>query len=90
MERQKEFPSVTTRFGDPGTLFHDWRAYADLRGEHSFGAWHGTMRLFESEHQARQLCTLGCQIMQGYYFYRPMPIAQFEALLQKQAHRCSA
>lgn len=44
----------------------------------------------ESEHQARQLCMLGCHIMQGYYFYRPMPIAQFEALLQKQAHRCSA
>jgi iron complex outermembrane receptor protein len=46
MERQKELPSVTTRFGDPGTLFHDRRAYADLRGEHSFGAWQGTMRLF--------------------------------------------
>ncbi|MCX8049647.1 MAG: TonB-dependent receptor [Methylohalobius sp.] len=47
MERQKELPNATTAvFGDAGTLFHDRRAYADLRGEGSIGAWQGNVRLF--------------------------------------------
>lgn len=35
----------------------------------------------ELKHQAAWLRTLGCEYCQGYYFARPMPAAQVEALL---------
>ena len=34
----------------------------------------------ESEAQARFLQDAGCALMQGYYFYKPMPVQEFEAL----------
>ncbi|GAB6068097.1 hypothetical protein JCM13664_14160 [Methylothermus subterraneus] len=46
MERAKELPNATARFGDPGTLFHDRRAYADLSGRRALGDWQGNVRLF--------------------------------------------
>lgn len=39
----------------------------------------------ETKAQADYLKSLSCFYMQGYYFYRPMPAAQFEALLQEAA-----
>lgn len=38
----------------------------------------------ETMEQADYLKNLGCKIMQGYYFSRPLPIDQFEALLERQ------
>ena len=35
--------------------------------------------------QARELTALGCDAMQGYYFARPMPPEDFEALLRGAA-----
>ncbi len=46
MERAKELPTATSRFGDPGTLFHDRRAYFDLARVQALGAWQTTLRLF--------------------------------------------
>lgn len=43
----------------------------------------------ETKEQAERLSWAGCQIMQGYYFYRPMPLEEFGELLKKQAERCS-
>lgn len=34
------------------------------------------------------LAQLGCDIIQGYYFYRPMPIAEFMQLLNLQDEAC--
>ncbi len=39
----------------------------------------------ETIEQADFLKNLGCQIMQGYYFSRPIPAEEFEKLLQKQS-----
>lgn len=36
----------------------------------------------ETEAQVQFLKDLGCRYAQGYYFYKPMPTAEFEALLQ--------
>ncbi len=33
----------------------------------------------ETKEQVEFLCTVGCDIIQGYYFARPMPVDQFEA-----------
>ncbi len=35
----------------------------------------------ETEEQVEFLANSGCPLAQGYYFYKPMPIADFEALL---------
>ena len=34
----------------------------------------------ETEKQFRRMQSLGCSLMQGYYFSRPLPVAEFEAL----------
>ena len=36
----------------------------------------------ETREQIRFLSDLGCRYMQGYYFYRPMPVAEFEDLIR--------
>lgn len=36
----------------------------------------------ENEEQVAFLKNLGCRYVQGYYFYKPMPVAAFEQLLQ--------
>jgi len=38
----------------------------------------------ESQELVNYLVDLGCRYLQGYYFYRPMPVEQFEALLKDQ------
>lgn len=38
----------------------------------------------ETETQANYLRNAGCKAMQGYYFYRPMPLKQLIPLLKKQ------
>lgn len=35
----------------------------------------------ETESQKDYLMSLGCRYMQGYFFYKPMPVANFEALI---------
>lgn len=37
----------------------------------------------ETEEQAKLLSKFGCQLAQGYYFYRPMPISQMEEILDQ-------
>lgn len=39
----------------------------------------------ETKEYVDYLAQLGCDIIQGYYFYRPMPIAEFMHLLDTQA-----
>ena len=38
----------------------------------------------ETEEHKKTVVDAGCDILQGYYFYRPMPVAQFETLFEKQ------
>ena len=38
----------------------------------------------ETEEQKRAVVDAGCDILQGYYLYRPMPVTQLEALFDKQ------
>ena len=38
----------------------------------------------ETREQVIFLTDLGCRYMQGYYFYRPMPVAQFETIIGDQ------
>lgn len=38
----------------------------------------------ETAEQVQFLRDLGCRYAQGYHFYRPMPIAQFEALMTRE------
>ena len=35
----------------------------------------------ETAEQARFLCSIGCAHGQGFYYYQPMPVAEFERLL---------
>ncbi|MBR4703245.1 MAG: EAL domain-containing protein [Oscillospiraceae bacterium] len=35
----------------------------------------------ETEEHVRFLRSLGCRYVQGYYFYKPMPVSEFEALI---------
>ena len=37
----------------------------------------------ETEVQERAAIKAGCDLLQGYYYYRPMPVAQLEKLLEK-------
>lgn len=37
----------------------------------------------ETREQLQFLNQLGCRYVQGYYFYKPMPVKEFEALLQR-------
>lgn len=39
----------------------------------------------ETEVQERAAIKAGCDLLQGYYYYRPMPVAQLEQLLDKGA-----
>ena len=36
----------------------------------------------ETREQSNFLAGLGCRYMQGYYFYRPMPVEEFESLIR--------
>ena len=36
----------------------------------------------ETREQKEYLMSLGCQYIQGFYYYRPMPVTEFEALIQ--------
>jgi len=38
----------------------------------------------ETEHQLKLLRDAGCDFVQGYYFSRPLPAADFEGLIQKE------
>ena len=38
----------------------------------------------ETEEHKKTVAEAGCDLLQGYYFYRPMPVVQLEALLEKQ------
>ena len=40
----------------------------------------------ETGEQVRYLADLGCRFMQGFFFYHPMPVAQFEALIGDESH----
>ena len=38
----------------------------------------------ENEHQLNLLRDAGCDYVQGYYFSRPLPAADFENLIKKE------
>ena len=38
----------------------------------------------ETEEHKKIVADAGCDLLQGYYFYRPMPVAQLETLLKRQ------
>ena len=38
----------------------------------------------ESEEQVNFLQNLGCRYIQGYHYYRPMPVREFEALIENE------
>ena len=38
----------------------------------------------ETQQHKKTAVEAGCDMLQGYYFYRPMPVAQFEKLFEKQ------
>lgn len=38
----------------------------------------------ETEEHKNTVVNAGCDILQGYYFYRPMPVAKLETLFEKQ------
>lgn len=38
----------------------------------------------ETEEHKKIVIDAGCDMLQGYYFYRPMPVTQFENLFEKQ------
>lgn len=38
----------------------------------------------ETEEQKATVVEAGCDMLQGYYFYRPMPVTKFETLFKKQ------
>ncbi len=38
----------------------------------------------ENGAQQRELCAYGCDLIQGYYFHRPLPEADFTALFERQ------
>lgn len=38
----------------------------------------------ETDKQIHSLTNMGCQYVQGFYYYKPMPLDEFEALLEKK------
>ena len=38
----------------------------------------------ETEEHKQKVVAAGCDLLQGYYFYRPMPVTQLEELFEKQ------
>lgn len=38
----------------------------------------------ETEEHKKTVVDAGCDMLQGYYFYRPMPVTQFETLFEKE------
>lgn len=72
--------------------FLDMSSYSMLKGSSilesiiQMGKWLG-LRLIaegvETKEQLNQLLNLDCEYMQGYYFYRPMPQANFETILNQ-------
>ncbi len=44
----------------------------------------------ETAAQQLELCGYGCDLIQGYYFYRPMPAAELVAAMQRQAEQSEA
>lgn len=40
----------------------------------------------ETTDQVKFLVDMGCRYAQGYYYYKPMPVKDFEALLSDEAH----
>ena len=38
----------------------------------------------ETEEHKKTVVEAGCDMLQGYYFYRPMPVTQLETLFEKQ------
>lgn len=38
----------------------------------------------ETERQIHSLTNMGCQYVQGFYYYKPMPLEEFEALLENK------
>lgn len=43
----------------------------------------------EEQAQYDMLKSMGCQIIQGYYFSRPLPAGEFDALIEKEVALCS-
>lgn len=43
----------------------------------------------EEQAQYDMLKSMGCQIIQGYYFSKPLPAAEFDALIEKEVALCS-
>ena len=42
----------------------------------------------EEQAQYDMLKSMGCQIIQGYYFSRPLPAGEFDALIEKEVELC--
>ena len=42
----------------------------------------------EEEAQVKMLKEMGCQTLQGYYFSKPVPAAEFEKLIEKEKEGC--
>ena len=42
----------------------------------------------EKEDQLRQLKEIGCDMVQGYYFSRPVPADEFEKFIIKEVKAC--
>ena len=38
------------------------------------------MPIFETREQLHDLAKMGCRLFQGYYFSRPVPVEEFEAM----------
>ena len=38
----------------------------------------------ETKHEVKNLVAMGCRYVQGFYYYRPMSLAEFEELLEKK------
>jgi EAL domain-containing protein (putative c-di-GMP-specific phosphodiesterase class I) len=38
----------------------------------------------ETESQLKKLKDMGCQVIQGYYFSRPVPASEFEEFIKKE------
>ena len=41
----------------------------------------------ETKEQEEAVIKAGCDMLQGYYFYRPMPVTQLETLFEKNSRK---